>query len=99
MVRQRHHQVHVMLDYEHHQIRTDQLAQLLHQLVCLAVVQPGGRLVQHQDLRPQDDRPRDLKQFLVAVRQVARQLPGIPIQVEALEQLHAARRPLTLDLP
>ena len=67
-------------------MRADALQQL-RQVIHLAVVQPAGRLVQHQQLRPADQRARQFDALLRAERQAAGQVPATSSQIEQIQQI------------
>ncbi len=61
--------------------------QQLRQVVDLAVVQPAGRFVEHQQLRAADQRARQFDALLRAERQAAGRLRGDVVQIEQVEQI------------
>src|SRR6185312_16312778 len=93
VVRQRHHQAHVVLDDEHDEIGAHEFAKLLLEAVRLRVIQAGCWLVQHQDLRVQDGRAGNLQQLLIAVGEVGGHGVGQRFETEAREFDAAALDP------
>ena len=73
--------------------------QQLRQIVHLAVVQPAGRLIEHQQLRPADQRTRQFHALLRAERQAAGPRVGDVVQVEKFQQIVQPRHRLLFFLP
>ena len=87
LVGNRHHQVHVMLDEQHRDLALvadapDQRAEL----ADLAVVEPAGRLVEQQQLRPTGKRARQFDPLAGAERQPGRPAGGHVVQFEQADQ-------------
>ena len=73
MVRDAHDQLHVVLDQQHHDAEARKIGQQMPEPLGVGIVEPGGRLVEQQDARGERERPRDLDQALVDMRQRARE--------------------------
>src|SRR5437667_7218850 len=81
-----HHQVHVVLDHHHRDAAPAELLEPLQQELDLGGVQPGRRLVEHEQARPRRQRARDLQHALLPVRQRAGALAGTRLQPDEREQ-------------
>ena len=91
VVRDRHHQVHVMLDQENSD--REALADLknaLAQLAELLVVEPRRRFVEQQQFRLRRQRARKLHALLIAERQIRNDAPADAGDAQELGQLGGA---------
>ena len=77
-----------MVDQQHGVALIDQVAQLGPEPLGLGLVQPGGGLVEQQDLRRlRHQRPSDAHQLALALGQLAREPLGDVAQVEQVQHL------------
>src|SRR5262245_36509123 len=62
-----HDEVHVVLDHQDCDVSFSDVLESFQQKVHFGGVQPRGRLVEHEELRPRGERPGDLEHALLAV--------------------------------
>ncbi len=92
-----HDHLHVVLDEDDGDLElVAEPADLLLEALGLAVVHPGGGLVEEQELGPEHHGPRDLQAALVAVGERGGDLVGHGAEIEDLQQLEGARGHLLL---
>ena len=86
-------QLHVVLDDQDGQAVAFQAAQQLAQFLLLGRVQPGGRLVEQQQVGRPGQRAGDLDVALMAVGERADRQPGLAAQADEIERRQRALPP------
>ncbi len=89
----RHHEADVVLDEQHrHVALVGEPADEPRELGALALVEPGGRLVEHHDRRPRRDRAGDADQPAPAVGELLGSLVEVRFELELVHRGHRGRR-------